>query len=214
MVVSAIRGKIDEARRQELASGQMTERLRRELPQLRAKLILPEANPLAGLMDFVTDYIENVPSCLQLVAALGKELGFYEYAAPFLDMAEGYFLRPPAGLSTEDGMEALLDEAFLAHRLLEEVNDHYIRHLHRPLLPLDMTEANIIVHHLLGDDLASRLERLVQFAASHLLEREYVWDKVRELAGSQIAPQPLLRSDDMAGSPQRIRLRIGGYSAD
>lgn len=208
MVVSAIRGKIDEARRQELASGQMTERLRRELPQLRAKLILPEANPLAGLMDFVTDYIENVPSCLQLVAALGKELGFYEYAAPFLDMAEGYFLHPPAGLSTEDGMEALLDEAFLAHRLLEEVNDHYIRHLHRPLLPLDMTEANIIVHHLLGDELANKLDRLVQQAAEQLLNKEYLWARLKSLPGGESSALPLLGDSCLARSPQQVRLRL------
>ena len=58
-------------------------------------------------------------------------MGFYDYAAPFLDTAEDYFLNPPQHLPADGGLEALLDEAFLAHRLLEEVNDHHIRHLQR-----------------------------------------------------------------------------------
>jgi len=208
MVAIGIKEKVDLALQHESATQQLAERLRRELPQLRAKLILPEANPIAGLMDFITDYVESVPSCLQLVKALSKQLGFYEYAAPFVDMAEDYFLHPPASLPTEDSLEALLDEAFLAHRLLEEVNDHHIRHLQRPLLPLDMTEANIIVHHLLGDELANRLDQLVQQAASQLLQKEYVWAQLKALPGGESTPLPLFGEGTLARSPQQVRLRL------
>lgn len=208
MVVTEIRNRIDEARRQELATGHLAERLRLELPQLRLKLILPEANPLAALLDFIIDYIENVPSCLQLVAASSKELGFYDYAAPFLEMAEHYFLHPPAGLAADGSMEALLDEAFLAHRLLEEVNDHHIRHLRRPLLPLDMTEANIIVHHLLGDQLANELDNLVQQAAAQLLTKEDAWTQLKSLPGGESTSLPVLGDSYLARSPKQVRLRL------
>jgi hypothetical protein len=208
MVVTEIRKRIDVARRQELGTGQLAERLQQELPQLRAKLILPEENPLAALLDFITDYIENVPSCLQLVAASSKELGFYDYAAPFLDMAEQYFLRPPAGLAEGGSMEALLDEAFLAHRLLEEINDHHIRHLHRPLLPLDMTEANIIVHHLLGDELANKLDNLVEQAAAQLLNKDYAWAQLKSLPGGESTSLPVLGDSYLARSPKQVRLRL------
>ena len=123
-------------------------------------------------------------------------------------MAEDYFLAPPEELPSDSGLEALLDEAFLAHRLLEEVNDHHIRHLQRPLLPVDMTEANIIVHHLLGDTFATRLEQLVQFTAAQILEREHVWEKVRTLPGADAAITPQLTSSNLTGSPQQIRLRL------
>ena len=113
--------------------------------------------------------------------------------------------RPAPG---DGGLEALLDEAFLAHRLLEEVNDHHIRHLQRPLLPLDMTEANLIVHYLLGDEFATRLEHLVQFTASQLLEREYVWERVKALPGVEPA-SALISSGSLTTAKQAIRLRLG-----
>jgi hypothetical protein len=82
------------------------------------------------------------------------------------------------------GLEALLDEAFLVHRLLEEVNDYHIRSLGHPLLPLDMTEANIIVYHLLGEQLGSRLESLVQYASAELLEKAGVWKQAHTQPGA------------------------------
>jgi hypothetical protein len=175
---------------------------------LQEKLVLPEEDPVSALMVFITDYVNSVPNCLKLVTSVSKRLGFFDYAAPFLHLAEDYFLQPPDVLPLDGGLEALLDEAFLALRLLEEVNDHHIRHLQRPLLPLDMTEANIIVHHLLGDEFATRLEQLVQFTAAQLLHREHVWDRVRDMPGTGEATVPLFSSEDLRGSPERIRLRL------
>ncbi len=208
MDIPAIRETIAAALRNESDTGLLAGRLSRELPSLRTKLVLPEQQPVAALMAFITDYVESVPSCISLVDSVSRRLGFYDYAAPFLHMAEDFFLSPPEELSEDGGLEALLDEAFLAHRLLEEVNDHHIRHLQRPLLPVDMTEANIIVHHLLGDELATRLEQLVQYAARQLLGREHVWERVRSLPGGEDAMDPVICSRSLAGSPQKIRLRL------
>lgn len=209
MTTAGIKDSINAALEHEQRSGDLRRQLTRRLPDLKQKLVLPEDSPLDTLMGFVISYAESVPGSLNLVTAVSKRLGFYDYAAPFLNMAEDYFLRPPELLPGGGGLEALLDEAFLAHRLLEEVNDHHIRHLQRPLLPLDMTEANLIVHYLLGDQLATRLEHLVQFTASHLLEREHVWDKVKALPGIEPAPTALITSSAITGSPQQVRLRLG-----
>ena len=208
MDTSSIKETIRAALLQERESGQLRQKLGREVPLLRGKLILPEDEPIVALMEFVTNYVESVPGCLHLVTALSKEFGFYDYAAPFLHLAEDYFLQPPNALPQDGGLEALLDEAFLAHRLLEEVNDHHIRHLQHPLVPLDMTEANIIVHHLLGDAFATSLEQLVQFAAGQLLGKEYVWDQIRALPGSSRPDMPLISSEQIMGPKHSIRLRL------
>ena len=208
MAPPAIRATIKAALHQESETGQLRARIEEQLPQLRHKLVLPEQEPVTALMNFITGYVESVPACLQLVTAVSKRLGFFDYAAPFLHLAEDYFLQPPDALPHDGGLEALLDEAFLAHRLLEEVNDHHIKHLQRPLLPLDMTEANIIVHHLLGDEFASRLEQLVQFTAAQLLHREYVWEQVRNLPGTREAAVPLVSSDQLTDTARKIRLRL------
>ena len=209
MTTAGIRDSISAALEQEAQTGEFRQQLVARLPDLQKKLLLPAEAPVDALMAFVVSYAESVPGSLTLVTAVSKRMGFHDYAAPFLHMAEDYFLRPPEILPGGGGLEALLDEAFLAHRLLEEVNDHHIRHLQRPLLPLDMTEANLIVHYLLGDDLATRLEHLVQFTASHLLEREHVWDKVKALPGIGSPPSKLISSSALTGSPQQIRLRLG-----
>ena len=207
MVSPGIRETINAALRRESETNQLSLRLEQELPQLRNKLVLPNDQPVAALMAFITDYVESVPGCLRLVTAVSKHQGFYDYAAPFLHLAEDYFLQPPDELPADGGLEALLDEAFLAHRLLEEINDHHIRHLQRPLLPVDMTEANIIVHHLLGDEFATRLEQLVQFTAAQLLRREYVWGEVRSGPG-RAETTPLVSTSKLMGSPRQIKLRL------
>jgi hypothetical protein len=208
MVHPGIKATISAALRSESGSGRLRARIEQQLPQLQCKLLLPEEAPVDALMSFITGYVESVPSCLRLVTAVSKRMGFFDYAAPFLHLAEDYFLQPPDDLPQDGGLEALLDESFLAHRLLEEVNDHHIRHLQRPLLPLDMTEANIIVHHLLGDEFATRLEQLVQFTAAQLLHREHVWEQVRNLPGTREAQKPLVSSDNLTDSGQKIRLRL------
>ncbi len=208
MTTTDIRKTIAAALEHEQETGQLREQLAGARAALEQKLILPPDRPIEALMAFILDYVESVPGCLNLVRAVSKQLGFHDYAAPFLAMAEDYFLQPPDVLPEDEGLAALLDEAFLAHRLLEEVNDHHIRHLHRPLLPLDMTEANLIVHHLLGDELATRLEQLVQFAASHLLEREHVWERVKSLPGTDPAPVAPFTSNALTGSPGQVRLRL------
>jgi len=212
MVAALIRDKISAAVRSEARTGEFGHRLQERLPELREKLVLPEGDPVAGLLTFIREYVESVPGCILLVTAVSKHMGFYDYAAPFLDMAEDYFLNPPGELPTEGGLEALLDEAFLAHRLLEEVNDHHIRHLQRPLLPIDMTEANVIVHHLLGDTLANQLDQMVHATADTLLEREYVWTKVKSLPPASAATSQLFKYNKVTWSSRRIRLRLASQA--
>lgn len=200
-----IRELIDIAVTQETRHGKLAVRLEKQLPELERVLILPEQDPGKALLRFITRYIRSVPSCLRLVTAVSKRQGFFEYAAPFVRLAEDYFLQPPNELGEVEGLEALLDEAFLAHRLLEELNDHHIRYLQRPLLPMDMTEANIIVHHLLGDELATRLEQLVQFTAEGLLRHEHMWENVKAAAQSGY---PELETREVAPNIDQVRLRL------
>lgn len=210
MVAAIIRAKISAAVTAEAENGRLRRHLEQQLPLLRSKLVLPEQEPVVALLRFITDYIASVPGCLQLVTAVSKQMGFYDYAAPFLDMAQDYFLHPPQELPSDNGLEGLLDEAFLAHRLLEEVNDHHIRHLRRPLLPVDMTEANVIVHHLLGDALANALDQKVQHTAAQLLGREYVWTRVHAQPESAAPMGIPLRHNPLSGPSHRIRLRLAG----
>jgi hypothetical protein len=196
-ISNAIAGAIAHERASHLYHGRLTQLI----PQLHVYLNLPQQNTIDALLAFTIDYIESVPGALQLVTQVSRKHGFYRYAASFLHLAEDFFLQPPQDLSCVAGLEALLDESFLAHRLLEEVSDHHTRALGQPLLPVDMTEANIIVHHLLGDKLASGLDSLVRLATSGLLGKESVWDDVP----GRFEPLKVVDFSDIQHSTIRLR---------
>ncbi|MCZ6829426.1 MAG: hypothetical protein O7F73_07555 [Gammaproteobacteria bacterium] len=187
MGTDSIRKIIAAARLQEQQSGDLRQFFSRHLPKLRERLLLPEENAALHLVSFVEQYIEYVPVFIDSVTSISRELGVYPYVSPFLHMAEDYFLAPPDELEQEVGLRGLLDAAFLAQRLIEEVNDCHIRHYRAPLLPVDMTRANVIVHHLIGDQLANRLDGLVEHTAQRLVDREHLFEQGRELP-EQMAP--------------------------
>lgn len=157
MDISAIKSSIAEACRQESRSHSLRRFFQSHLPDLQARLCLPGDNPVDALVDFARRYIDAVPEFLSDIAArcTGPD------TSRFLNIAEDFFLAPPEMIEEEEGLKALLDEAFLVQRLVEELNDRQRVRGEPPLLRLDVTRANIIVHHLLGDPLAAQLEALV-----------------------------------------------------
>jgi hypothetical protein len=56
--------------------------------------------------------------------------------------------------------------------------------------------------------LANRLEQLVQFTANRLLEKEHVWDKVRELPGTGAVPSMVIDSHSLISASKVVRLRL------
>jgi hypothetical protein len=174
-----IRAIIHAAKQHEQRTGHLRDSFQEHLEALRSSLLLPEDNAAASLVAFVEQYIDYVPVFIDSVTESSRARRVYDYVAPFLHMAEDYFLAPPEQITENSGLQALLDEAFLAQRLIEEANDRHIRDHQTPLLPLDMTRANIIVHHLLGDSLANRLDALVEQTVTRLIDRERLFDRGR-----------------------------------
>ncbi len=117
-----------------------------QLDLLHPTIQLPASDAHGVLTRFVTSYVEQVPDVLDAAHAVAREAGIEAQAKPVLNLAEAFFLSPPALLDGHQGLEAILDEAYLAHRLVEEVNDRYILHFGQPLIPLDTTAANLVAH--------------------------------------------------------------------
>ena len=176
MGTESIRQIIAAARQYERQTRELQNRFQQQLPLLRVHLILPRNRAAAALVKFVEQYIDYVPEFIESVATQSRNRGIDNYVAPFLHMAEDFFLAPPEGVGGIPGLPGILDEAFLAQRLIEEVNDRHIRLRRAPLLPVDMTRANIIVHHLIGDELANRLDSLVEQSVTHLIDGQRLFE--------------------------------------
>ncbi|PJI48034.1 MAG: hypothetical protein CTR55_14810 [Pseudomonas sp.] len=170
MNTAALRELIQNAHLLESRHGHLARLIQSQLQSLHKSIALAGDDPSGTLTRFVHAYIEQVPDFLDAAHAVAREAGIEEHIKPVLKLAEQFFLTPPDLLDGHDGLDALLDEAYLAHRLVEEVNDRYIAHFNQPLIPLDTTVANLVAHQLIGEPFANQLDEAVHHAVDGMLD--------------------------------------------
>lgn len=161
MKIDALRASIEAALQHESTLTRLPGVLAARLATLHPSIRLPAQDPAAALLEFVRAYVAEVPALLEAADSVARSAGIEAHIQPLLRLAQEFFLTPPAELAGHEGLEALLDEAWLVHRMVEEVNDRYIAHFGRPLIPFDTTLANLVAHELVGDELACQLDQVV-----------------------------------------------------
>lgn len=169
MNTAALREQILRAQQHEAETGLLARHLAVQLPHLHATIELADEDRNSVMTRFVSAYIEQVPDLLDAANEVAREAGIESQIKPVLKIAEQFFAQPPALINGHIGLEGLLDEAYLAHRLVEEVNDLYIKHFKQPLIPLDTTVANLIAHQLIGETFANQLDEAVHHAVDEML---------------------------------------------
>ncbi|VXB00211.1 conserved hypothetical protein [Pseudomonas sp. 8AS] len=188
----ALREQIQQALAHEADSGALAQQLQGQLAKLHPTIQLPASDARGVLERFVAAYIEQVPDVLDAANSVAREAGIEEQIKPVLKLAEQFFLSPPSVMEGHQGLDALLDESYLAHRLVEEVNDRYITHLGQPLIPLDTTVANLIAHQLIGEPFANQLDEAVQHAMDGLLDDSvFQQSSVQDYRARLSSPQTL-----------------------
>lgn len=133
-------------------------------------ITLPESGATESLLQYVIDYIRYLPSLLSDLRDAGEQTGMSAVTAPVIAAASEFLLAPPAELEEETGLIALMDEAYLAFRLLEEVNESCLHRIGQPLIPLDMCLSNIMVHTLIDEPFANQLDAMVELRVERLFE--------------------------------------------
>lgn len=114
---------------------------------------------LNALLTFVVQYIEILPTIAEKAVFCAKVTHVEAIICPFIAAAEQFFFMPLAELKhADDSLPAVFENAYLAHRLFEEVNDYFIDAIGRPLIPFDLTSVNIIAHDLIGEPYANELD--------------------------------------------------------
>jgi hypothetical protein len=169
MNTAALRQLIQRAHQHEASTGQLARQLDAQLERLHPSIRLPVEDAQGVLERFVSAYIDQVPELLDAADAVAREVGITAQIKPVLKIAEEYFLQPQALLNGHDGLDGLLDEAYLAHRLIEEMNDRYIRQFGQALIPMDTTVANLIAHQLIGEEFANQLDDAVHQTVEGML---------------------------------------------
>ena len=143
--------------------------LNERVANLHHSFSLREGDGTAALASFIERYVELVPDFITAfedflsAAEIGGEIAQQVVTArEFLDA-------PVEIVSTEEGLEANMYQAYLAHRLLEELNDVLNVSFSCPIIPVDMTRSNLIVHHIIGEPFANQIDGAIQLLNDKLV---------------------------------------------
>ncbi|MCK7598109.1 hypothetical protein M0G74_12575 [Microbulbifer sp. CAU 1566] len=157
---------IDRAIAAEQARSRFRRSLHDTLPNLHRSIQLPQRDAPLHITCFVIRYIQVIPAWLQRLDRLCDAGGLDFH--PVRELILHSFSEIPERQPHEHGLGSILDEAYLAHRTMEEINDVLQPICGTPLLPMDPMVANLVVRELLGETLACQLDDL-----SDLLMRRF-----------------------------------------
>jgi len=173
---------IDEALKHEQETCQLHNILQDRLPTVERVVRLPEEQAQEKLYQFVLKYIQQVPQMMEDLHYGAVEAGLTSYVLPIINVVQSFFEKTSEQLDGSAGMFMLMDKAFLAHRLFEEVNDTYIMQVGQPMIPFDMTMSNVIVHSLIGEPFANDLDQMVFVAVDELFGPQQAYNSEQFLA--------------------------------
>lgn len=168
-----LRKSIEQARRLEEQNGQLAAQLSLKTASLHRAIKMPPENPVSVLLDFVIRYTEHVAEFVDVLSIIGINANCCEYTEAVVNFCTETFDQTPPLLKGQNALATLMAQAYIAHRVIEEVNEHFSQQCNEPLIPMDMTRSNLIIHQLIGEPLANQLDLVAQEVAEQL-ERDYL----------------------------------------
>jgi len=219
-----LRHSIEQAELLEKENGQLAAQLSLKAPSLHRAIQMPTHNTIPILLDFIVRYTEHVAEFVDVLSIIGSNANCCEYTEAVVNFCTAAFDHSlPKGqtlkeqkFSKQNKLATLMAQAYIAHRVIEEVNEHFSQQCNEPLIPMDMTRSNLIIHQLIGEPLANQLDLVAQNTAEQL-ERDYLrldsgifnQNASREIAwGIEITHWPCL-TDTLA-----VNLLLGQDSTD
>ena len=161
---------ITQAKVQEQETKQLARQLEKMTNGLHSTIhISGEKKSAFSLTTFVLKYIEHAPKYLTIMVKASIEARMQPWILPVIKLTEDFFLHPPSVVGQEKSLTRLMESAYLAHRLIEEINDRYFLEAGQVLIPVDMTTANLIIHQLIGEPFSNQLDVLCVELANDLM---------------------------------------------
>jgi len=124
------------------------------------------------LMAFLFDYVRSVPVNISTLDELGRRHKITDLLQPYINLASNYLDSTSRTLQHQshqgvpvdvnEHLLAILQGAYIFNRLLEELNDEIENFIGIPLLGVNLMTANIIVHDIIGDTFANRLDKIIE----------------------------------------------------
>jgi len=177
MTMKKITRLINQAKSEEQRTHNLHDHLNQLTQGLHSSIQLPKVNAGEKLVGFVDQYTGHVIHFLQEMEKLVRTGDQRDrFLIPVLGISYAFFLTPPNLVGKLPGLEKIMHSAYLSERLIEEINDHCMNNHYEPLLPIDMTTANLIIHNIIGEPLANQLDHFVEVIAKQILEAAPKYD--------------------------------------
>jgi uncharacterized membrane protein YkvA (DUF1232 family) len=142
-----------------------------------------------GMEKMIKDYIEHVPGVLEEVERTARPTDWWSAIEPLLDAVQRYFSDPNDPIPDRMGLVGLLDDAYLAHALLQAVSDRYQAQTGRPLLSADLKAVNGYIRNLIGEPGSSMLDNHIMTLVNGP-SMQNVLQRLFAFAGSMHFPLP------------------------
>ena len=165
-----MRTHIQSARRHEDRTHELARLLHARLARLHSAICVRSAEPHIHLLSFVTAFVDRTPELLDILQETTRNTPREELGELIGDACMNFFTAPPPLIKGRNGMNGAMAKSYLCHRIIEEINDCHRVFCRQPLLPVDFTSANLIIHQLIGEPLANLLDNLVDVVASRLYD--------------------------------------------
>jgi hypothetical protein len=171
MDLSLLHAAIDTAKQHESETQELAKFLTQRSLDLHHSITIPQYQAPSHLLAFTTRYIEQIPDVLKSTEEISRHVGIELLTQPALKLAMDFLLHPLDVKSARNGLLAFMNNTYVAYRIVEEINDRFMKHCNEPLLPTDFSDLNIIIHHLIGDEFATDLDLAIH-AFSEQLEAD------------------------------------------
>lgn len=157
-----------QVRQSEQCSLELRHFLQDKITHLHRAIHLPEQERIEVLAGFVMHYVEQVPEQLKTLARALLQVEALLNSEYFLQIACDFFTHRPELIERDGGWPTLLAEAYVAHRVIEEIYDRAAIQGYFPSISKATVHANVIVHTVLGESFANQLDGAVLYAVERL----------------------------------------------
>ena len=118
----------------------------------------------------VNSAIDAIPFIIRQMAAAGQQSGIGHLLAPILQQVTGYFLGHDDLIPDSRGNLGLLDDAYLAHLYLQEINRAYMAGTGSLLLQIDCSGTIAVLRAILGPQITGQLDQAVVQGVSQAIQ--------------------------------------------
>ncbi|MGK0184121.1 MAG: fructose-1,6-bisphosphatase [Halioglobus sp.] len=155
-----------------------------------------EEEDIDELVSFIQLYVQHSVAVILSVIEKAEEEGVRETIVPIIDLIKQYFAFKNDVISDDLGLYGLVDDAYLTHCLLAEVDRGYTEETGQAFLNVDMTMANEFIAALIGSPRIQFLDNMVSDAFS----RENFQSSFQDLLNNEVdfseVPDPIWENPD------------------